>query len=97
VQTPTLAKRATWRLPTPATERLLSALSDLSLPTVGELFHVAQGIQTGLNDVFLLLPEEWRVLPSKERRYFRKATMTDSIENGQVAEPYHLFFPHTAD
>jgi adenine-specific DNA-methyltransferase len=70
----------------------------LSLPTVGELFHIAQVIQTGLNDVFLLLPEEWRVLPAKERRYFRKATMTDSIEkNGHVAKPYHLFFPHTAD
>jgi adenine-specific DNA-methyltransferase len=97
VQTLTLAKRATWRLPTPATERLLRDLSDLSLPTVGELFHVAQGIQTGLNDVFLLLPEEWRALPPKERRYFRKATMTDSIENGQVTKPYHLFFPHTVD
>ena len=97
VQSSTLAKRPTWRLPTPATERLLNALGDLSLPTVGELFHVAQGIQTGLNDVFLLLTEEWRDLPRRERHYFRTATMTDSIENGHVVRPYHLFFPHTAD
>jgi hypothetical protein len=91
-----LTGRPTWRLPTPATERLLTDLSELSLPSVQALFEVSQGIQTGLNDVLLLTDEEWRALPPKERKYFRIATMTDSIQNGRVVKPYYVFFPHTA-
>jgi hypothetical protein len=75
---------------------LLAELADLSLPTVLDLFEVSQGIQTGLNDVLLLTNDEWRTMPAKERKYFRLATMTDSIENGRVVKPYHVFFPHTA-
>lgn len=91
-----LTGRPTWRLPTPATERLLTDLSELSLPSVRDLFEVAQGIQTGLNEILLLTDEEWRALPAKERKAFRAATMTDSIQNGQVVKPYYVFFPHTA-
>jgi hypothetical protein len=92
-----LTKRPTWRLPTPATERLLTDLGELSLPIVQDLFEVSQGIQTGLNDTLLLAEDEWRALPAKERRYFRIATMTDSIQNGRVVKPYYVFFPHTAE
>lgn len=91
-----LTRRPTWRLPTPATERLLTDLSELSLPSVQDLFEVSQGIQTGLNDILLLTEEEWRALPAKERKVFRIATMTDSIQNGRVVKPYYVFFPHTA-
>jgi len=91
-----LTGRPTWRLPTPATERLLTDLSELSLPSVEDLFEVSQGIQTGLNDVLLLSEEEWRALPARERKAFRIATMTDSIQNGRVVKPYYVFFPHTA-
>lgn len=91
-----LTGRPTWRLPTPATERLLTDLSELSLPSVQDLFEVSQGIQTGLNETLLLTEEEWRALPTKERKVFRVATMTDSIQNGRVVKPYYVFFPHTA-
>lgn len=96
VKSVSLVGRPTWRIPTPATERLLSALNGLSLPTVGDLFEVAQGIQTGLNEVLLLTEDEWRALPARERSYFRIATMTDSIRNARVEKPYYVFFPHTA-
>lgn len=95
VKAASLLDRATWRLPTPATERLLSELSELPLASVADLFEVSQGIQTGFNEALLLTQEEWQSLPVRERRYFRLATMTDSIQNGKVVRPYHVFFPHT--
>ena len=61
-----------------------------------DLFEVSQGIQTGLNEILLLSEKEWRALPAKERKAFRIATMTDSIQNGRVVKPYYVFFPHTA-
>jgi adenine-specific DNA-methyltransferase len=90
-----LRSRPTWRLSTPRTERIIRTLTDALLPTVSDLFDVAQGVQTGLNDVLLLTIEEWRLLPSRERGHFRLATMTDSIQGGQIAKPYRVFFPHT--
>jgi adenine-specific DNA-methyltransferase len=86
--------RPTWRLPPPKTERILKALSHAGLPTVRDVFDVVHGIQTGLNNALLLTAEEHNSLPAKERRFFRQATMTDSIQNGRVVRPYWLFYPH---
>lgn len=93
----TLRRRPTWRLPTPRAERVLKALAQSGLPSVGDLFDIAQGIQTGLNDVLLLTDEEFHRLSTKERRFFRQATMTDSIQSGRVVKVYWLFFPHGPD
>jgi len=90
-----LRARPTWRLPAPSTNRVLRALGEAMLPTIGDLFDVAQGVQTGLNEALLLTEEEWRALPAKERSLFRLATMSDSIQNGRVNVPYRVFFPHT--
>jgi adenine-specific DNA-methyltransferase len=92
-----LRGRPTWRLPTPKTERILRNLNDGLLPSISDLFDVAQGVQTGLNEVLLLTNDEWRVLPAKERSLFRLATMSDSIQNGQFLKPYRVFFPHRAN
>lgn len=92
-----LKERPTWRLPTPKAERVLKMLTQSGLPTVGDLFDIAQGIQTGLNSALLLTEQEYNDLPMRERRYFRQATMTDSIQNGRIAKDYWLFFPHGAD
>jgi adenine-specific DNA-methyltransferase len=91
-----LRGRPTWRLPTPGAERVLRALSLSGLPTVGDLFAISQGIQTGLNSALLLTAEQLHSLHAKERSYFRQATMTDSIQNGHIVKPYWLFFPHDA-
>jgi adenine-specific DNA-methyltransferase len=96
VSTAGLKRRATWRFPAPSSERALHALEDSQLPRIEELFQVRQGIQTGLNEALLLKGEEWLRLPVKERPYFRMATMSDSVQNGRVAYPYYLFFPHRA-
>lgn len=92
-----LRGRPTWRLPTPKAERVLKLLSQAGLPTIGQLFDIAQGIQTGFNGALLLTSEELNLLPTKERQYFRQATMSDSIQNGRVVSPYWLFFPHGAN
>lgn len=89
--------RPTWRLPTPKAEAVLRTLSQAGLPTVGDIFDIAQGIQTGLNKVLLLTEEQLNRLPRRERRFFRPATMTDSIQNGRVVKSYWLFFPHDND
>ena len=90
-----LRERPTWRLPTPAAERVLRVLNDALLPKISDLFEVSQGVQTGLNEVLLLTVDEWQALPPKERSLFRLATMTDSIQNARVVKPYRVFFPHT--
>jgi adenine-specific DNA-methyltransferase len=54
-------------------------------------------VQTGHNPALLLNRQEWLALPRRERGFFRSAIMTDSIKNGQIVKPYHVFFPHTAD
>ncbi len=91
-----LRKRPTWRLPTPKAERVLHVLNEALLPTIHDLFEVAQGVQTGLNEVLLLTVDEWRALPTKERSLFRLATMSDSIQNARFVKPYRVFFPHIA-
>ena len=92
-----LKERPTWRLPSPKGERIIRAISQAGLPSVGDLFEIAQGIQTGLNKALLLTADEYNMLPPKERRFFRKATMTDLIQGGRIVKPYWLFFPHDAN
>jgi adenine-specific DNA-methyltransferase len=90
-----LKQRNTWRLRAPEVDAALRKLED-ALPSLSDLFDVRQGVQTGHNPALLLSRQEWLALPKRERAFFRSATMTDSIKNGQIIKPYFLFFPHTA-
>jgi len=94
-----LDRKLPWRILTPRQRSLLDALEAAQTPTVGSLFDVAQGVQTGNLKVFLLDNDTFHRLglPPKEKRYFRDALMTDSIENGRIVKHYHLFFPHGRD
>jgi hypothetical protein len=80
----------------PEVDAALRKLED-ALPSLSDLFDVRQGVQTGHNPALLLSRQEWHALPKSERAFFRCATMTDSIRNGQIVKPYYLFFPHTAE
>lgn len=91
-----LKERQTWKLRAPTVDAALHKLEE-SLPPLAELFHVRQGVQTGDNLALLLNEKEWIGLPKRERRFFRPATMSDSIRNGRVVRPYYVFFPHTPD
>lgn len=63
------------------------------LPTVSDIFEVSQGARTGWNDAFLIERDEYRILPDKERKYFRPAVVNKSIRNGQLDDSVYIFFP----
>ncbi len=86
-----------WRILTPHQRRMIDALDAAQTPTVGELFDISQGVQTGNLKVFLITEDDYRRLPAKERHYFRKAIMTDSIRDGRIVRVFYLFFPHSKD
>ena len=87
-------RHQTWRMNTPKERTMLKAIGVAQNVAVRDLFKVRQGVQTGCRKAFLLREPEYNSLPSKERRYFRKALMTDSIRKGRIVGTYHLFFPH---
>jgi adenine-specific DNA-methyltransferase len=94
-----LDRKLPWRILMPRQRAVLDALEAAQTPTVGSLFDIAQGVQTGNLKVFMLDDKAFRRLglSPKEKRYFRDALMTDSIENGRIVKEYHLFFPHGRD
>lgn len=91
-----LDKQLPWRILTPRQRRIVDTLEARQTPTVNDLFEISQGVQTGNLKVFLFNEEEFRQLslPAKEKRYFRDAVMTDSIEDGKIVKKYYVFFPH---
>lgn len=94
-----LAKKMPWRILSPNQRKVLDAMEARQTPTVGDLFNIAQGVQTGNLKVFLFDDNAFRQLhlPAREQQYFRDAIMTDSIEDGRIVKNYHLFYPHGAD
>ena len=91
---PSALKSRSWRILTPQQRELLDALAVAQTPTVGALFDISQGVQTGARKVFILDGAQINQLPRKERKFFRKVLMTDSIRNGKIVRVYYLFFPH---
>lgn len=91
-----LERQLPWRILTPRQRRIVDTLEARQTPTVNDLFEISQGVQTGNLKVFLFNEEEFQQLslPAKEKRYFRDAVMTDSIEDGRIIKTYFMFFPH---
>ena len=90
-----LQRRTTWRLTSPTTEEALGRLMGLGgVVRIGDLFHVRQGVRTGLKRVFVL--PTWKVdeLPEKERPWFRPAIMNESISDAQIETGYRVFYPY---
>ena len=79
-----LLRHQPWRILTPQQRRILDALEAAQTPTVGDLFEISQGVQTGNRKVFLLKESDFTYLRPKEKRFFRKAVMTGSINNGEI-------------
>ena len=90
-----LRRRTTWRLSSPATEEALQRLMTLRWAVrIGDLFHVRQGVRTGLKSVFVLPTWQVNKLPKKERQWFRPAIMNESIVDGRIKTRHRVFYPY---
>jgi adenine-specific DNA-methyltransferase len=89
--------RPTWRLTSPETESVISRVIESGALPVETLFDVRQGVRTGFNKAFLLSAQELSRLPATERRYFRPATVSQSISFGSITPTHFVFYPHTKD
>ncbi len=89
--------RPTWRLTSPETESVISRVIESGALRVETLFDVRQGVLTGFNKAFLLSKEEVDRLPAAERRYFRPATISESIALGRISLTHFVFYPHTKE
>lgn len=99
-QTPTQHFRqySTWRLISPRTETALTRLLRAGrTATVEELFHVRQGVLTGLNSAFVLDPTLVNSLPDKEQQWFKIALTNESISEGTIKIHQFLFYPYNED
>lgn len=87
--------RPTWRLIAPSTETALQRLAQSGrVAPIGDLFAVRQGVQTGMNKVFLISTAELERLPDGERTWFRPASINESIQNGAISPKHYLFYPY---
>jgi len=94
VETASIGARPTWRLTSPKTETALARLVEAGAVRMAELFEVRQGVRSGDNKAFLLDETAFRSLPVREQRYFRRAIMNDSIQEGRVRDLYWIFYPY---
>ena len=88
-------KRPTWRLIVPSTEIALDRLFQSgTIAPVEELFSVRQGVRTGMNAAFIRTTSEWEALPEQEQRWFRPASVNDSIQSGTILSNHYIFYPY---
>jgi hypothetical protein len=75
--------------------KLLKRLENFS--KVKNIFEIREGISTGLNSVFILSKKDFEELPKKEKRFFRPAVITESINKGQLSDISYVFYPYGED
>lgn len=85
-----------WMPKTYRFETLLKSISP-DMPGVDDLFEVNQGALTGMNEIFVLSRHELMNLPESERRFFRPAAGTNTIQNGRLVRSHFVFYPYDED
>jgi adenine-specific DNA-methyltransferase len=94
VSSPEIRKQRPSWLPGPgALGLLLEKIQTRSGTTVGDLFHVRQGIRTGAKDVFIQPAQVISTLPKREQKFFKKVVDTASFVDGQIRPVNYLFVP----
>ena len=90
--------RPTWRLVVPSTEMALNQLAESGrVAPIGELFAVRQGVRTGMNSVFVLTAAQLKALNNPEKKWFRQASINDSIHHGTIRAGHYIFYPYDED
>jgi hypothetical protein len=64
------------------------------ISTIGNLFHVEQGIRPGrIGERLIISLAIWESLPRKEQDYFRPVAENRSIRAGQIQPVHMMFYP----
>jgi len=61
---------------------------------VQDIFEIKQGVLTGYNSTFLLTEDAFNELQKKERKFFRPAIVTESINKGRLSNVSYVFYPY---
>ncbi len=84
-----------WRPRPNRLENVLSEIRKAFQTTVEDIFHVREGIRTGLRKAFIVSAEEYLRLPKRERPYFRPVAENRNIRNGRILLRDYIFYPNT--
>lgn len=69
-------------------------LSCGAMECVKDVFDVKQGCRTGNNSLFKLKKREFLALAEAERKYFRPAVDSDSLQDNMLKDESYVFFPY---
>ena len=90
--------RPTWRLIAPSTEVAIKRLSESGrVALIEQLFTVRQGVQTGMNSVFVLTTAQLETLGEREKMWFRQASISESIHDRTIRTGHYIFYPYNED
>jgi adenine-specific DNA-methyltransferase len=59
-----------------------------------DFFEIKEGVSTGLNAVFILAKKDVEKLPKRERKFFRPAITTESINESKLSDTSYVFYPY---
>jgi len=83
---------------TPRSYKAFNLLRQLeNFSKVKDIFDIREGGATGLNSAFLINKNSYDILPKKERRFFRPAIITESINAGYLSNTSYVFYPYGKD
>ncbi len=69
-------------------------VAEKKLSRISEIFTVKQGIRTG-DRVFILSPDEFELIPEKERKYYKSVIGNDSIKYGHLKTKNFVWYPYS--
>lgn len=87
-----LTKKNSWAVKSYPLYQLSEKLEKFT--TVSKLFKVSRGADAGNNAAFVLLKNDWQLLPKREQHFFRPCIMRDSIIEGQLNDSFFMFYPY---
>ncbi len=79
----------------PRSYKAFSLLRELEhFSKVKDVFEIKQGVLTGYNSTFLLAEDAFNDLPKREKKFFRPAIVTESINKGRLSNVSYVFYPY---
>lgn len=64
------------------------------LSTIADIFNINQGALLGLKNVFKISAEEYELLISEDKKYFRPILTNNSIRTGKITIYEYVWFPY---